>query len=183
LGEGEENKIVKHRGNVPYFCHMNTNEALTLLAIALSPLIAVLITFGLQVRKEKRDDRRRIFALLIAYRESVPLHREYVNALNLINVYFRNKKDQEIRQAWEALYQQLQEKWSATEVQRKRDNLLHAMGRRLGYDTRGNVLAMYYLPQGHLNTNELEWNLRHELLRVLKATKNLDLLTEPEKEK
>src|SRR6185312_12440651 len=58
-----------------------------ILAVLLSPLIAVLITVSLQNRKERRDSKRRIFETLIGTRHA-PITEETTRALNMIDVVF-----------------------------------------------------------------------------------------------
>lgn len=63
-----------------------------------SPLIAVAATIFWQHRREKRDRKDRIFGILMAHRRLSPPSRDYVDALNLIDVVFA--KDDRVLQLW-----------------------------------------------------------------------------------
>ena len=58
-----------------------------IIAVLLSPVIAVLVTVYLQNRREKRSQKLWIFNTLIGTRHS-PLIEENVRALNMIDVVF-----------------------------------------------------------------------------------------------
>ena len=75
-----------------------------IIAILLSPLIAVLVTVMLQARNEQNSRRLWIFNTLIATRHS-PLIDEAVRALNMIDVAFYHSK--RVRQIWHEYYNML----------------------------------------------------------------------------
>ena len=74
---------------------------INILAVLLSPIIALWISNIVQERKEKRKEKMQILKILMTQRFSVK-NIEYVNALNLIDVVFVDSKD--IRSAYKNLY-------------------------------------------------------------------------------
>ena len=74
---------------------------INILAVLLSPIIALWISNIVQERKEKRKEKMQILKILMTQRFSVK-NIEYVNALNLIDVVFVDSKD--VRGAYKNLY-------------------------------------------------------------------------------
>src|SRR5689334_8688867 len=85
-------------------CYRSFMGLLNLIALLLSPVIAVGVTLFYQVRKEKRDARRELFATLIATRHSQVID-QTVRALNLIDVAFHDSP--EVRRLWHEYYDML----------------------------------------------------------------------------
>ncbi|MFT3763679.1 MAG: hypothetical protein QM761_13945 [Pseudoxanthomonas sp.] len=80
---------------------MNLNDWLMVLAVLLSPLIAVQVTRYLDNKKEARERQLWIFKTLMATRAS-SLSPHHVEALNRIDLEFKaqTKKDREVIEAW-----------------------------------------------------------------------------------
>src|SRR5688572_7798687 len=80
---------------------MSMNDWLTLAAIVLAPLAAVQVSEYLGRRRQEREERLRVFKILMSTRASA-LHPSHVEALNLIDVVFAgtSKADRDIRGAW-----------------------------------------------------------------------------------
>ena len=74
---------------------------INILAVLLSPVVALWISNIIQNRKEKRKEKMQILKVLMTQRFSVK-NIEYVNALNLIDVVFVDSKD--VRSAYKNLY-------------------------------------------------------------------------------
>lgn len=74
---------------------------INILAILLSPIIALWISNIVQDRKEKQKEKRQILKVLMTQRFSVK-NIEYVNVLNLIDVVFVDSKN--VRKAYKNLY-------------------------------------------------------------------------------
>lgn len=79
-------------------------EIITIIAIALSPAIAVLVSIWVQSWREKRQQKRYIFASLMSTRHRV-ISDEIVRALNMIDVVFHDNK--KVRQLWHEYYDML----------------------------------------------------------------------------
>ena len=80
---------------------MNLNDLLMVLAVLLSPLIAVQVTRYLDNKKEARERQLWIFKTLMATRAS-SLSPHHVEALNRIDLEFKaqTKKDKDVIEAW-----------------------------------------------------------------------------------
>src|SRR5437016_3860610 len=76
----------------------------SILAIILSPIIALELETKLNTRREARTRKLRVFKTLMAYR-GTPLSPDFVQALNLIDVEFDANSHQEkaVRTAWKVL--------------------------------------------------------------------------------
>ena len=83
---------------------MDTNW-INILAIVLSPVIAVIITLWHQGRKERRDRKERLFTQLMAHRKAFPPSSEFVNALNLIDIIFADTSS--VIKLWHEYYAML----------------------------------------------------------------------------
>lgn len=157
----------------------NSTDWYTLIAIALSPLIAVLVTMWIQKQRERKNAKLRLFFTLVARRGSLGVDSDFVDSLNLIDLVFADEP--QIRLKWNEYFSALQVKDSRDLWDRKLNELLYSVAETLGYEIKGEAIEKFYIPQGHADSNE-EWVLlRRELLRVLKETKSLNLLANPEK--
>jgi hypothetical protein len=70
---------------------METKDVVTIIALILGPVIAVIITLWSQERSEKRNAKWQLFLTLMANRKGGP-SREWVNALNLIDVIYAGER-------------------------------------------------------------------------------------------
>jgi len=151
---------------------MQLKDWLEILAIALSPLIAVQVTEWLRKRSDAVERKRDLFRTLMATRR-VTLNWDRVQALNLIDVEFYKSKP--VRSAWNALVTHLTvpnvAETDAVHWQRAQvltTDLLHSMAKDLGYELdRTDIERQAYYPQGSLEI-EGEWNkLRKILIELL----------------
>lgn len=114
---------------------MQVNEMLNIIAIILSPIIAVFVGCVLQNRDKKREDKMEIFKALMANR-GLSWNIESVKGLNLINVVFCD--DKKVLDQWKIYYDRLcVENPSETEMikmKKESDKLLDAMAKSLGYN-------------------------------------------------
>lgn len=154
-------------------------QLLSIVAILLSPVIALMISSLAQNRKFKRAERMSIFTTLMATRHS-PIMEENVRALNIIDVMFHDCR--QVRQLWREYFEMLCNKGLDNEQgyatrQRKNLELIHEMGKALGYGkeiTHLDVDRVYY-PVGLGMQSEKAQQIADELLRVLKATQALSV--------
>lgn len=157
-----------------------------ILAILLSPVIAVLVTIFLQSRKAKKDYKMYIFSALIATRHS-PINDETVRALNMIDIAFY--KDKNVRKLWREYYEMLHNKGLDNELgyktrQTKNLELITEMAKVLGYGkeiTALDVERVYY-PVGLGQAFSRSEEIANELLRVLKASGGLQITEKKEKD-
>ena len=149
-------------------------------AVLLSSVIAVLITFYLQNRREKRQQRLTILGTLIATRHS-PVTEEHVRALNMIDVVFHDCS--KVRQLWREYFDMVCNRGLDNEVgfaarQKKNLELITEMARTLGYGKAITHLDMdrVYYPIGLGDQSKKSAELLDELLRVLKGSKGIEFI-------
>lgn len=146
----------------------------SILAILLSPVVAVLVTVYLQSRREKRNQKLWIFNTLIGTRHS-PIIDENVRALNMIDVVFHDS--QRVRELWHEYFNMLGNEglnnpqgWA--QRQKKNLEMITEMAKVLGYGeaiTHLDVDRVYY-PIGLGAQSQKAQEIAEELLRVLKAS-------------
>src|SRR2546428_12924040 len=101
------------------------------LATALGPLAAVLITLWHQDRKQKRDAKERLFVTLMAHRKSAPIALEWARSLNLIDVLYAEHP--KVIRAWHDLYDYFYMKpLDQKQLDHKRMTLMSEMARAIG---------------------------------------------------
>jgi hypothetical protein len=147
---------------------------MNIIAILLSPVVAVLVTVYLQARKEKRNQKLWIFNTLIATRHS-PIVDENVRALNMIDVVFYNSS--RVRELWHEYLNMLSNEGLNNPLgwgQRQKKNLemITEMAKVLGYGTAITHLDVdrVYNPTGLGEQSRKSQEIAEELLRVLKAS-------------
>jgi hypothetical protein len=156
-------------------------KILNIIAILLSPIIAVLISIFIQNRKEKHNSKMKIFISLISTRNRAPTE-ENVRALNMIDVIFA--KEEEVRKLWREYYDMLSNEGLNNPVgwkQRGQKNLemITAMAKNLGYGKEITSLDVdrVYFPVGIKEQLENGAEILNELKRVLKETKALNVVS------
>lgn len=143
-------------------------------ALALSPLIAVLVTLWYQQRRERRNSQVWVFNSLIGNRHT-PLNHDAIRALNLIDVVFHDNA--KVRQLWREYLDMLGNQGLANpqgfqQRQTKNLEMITEMAKALGYGrtiTHLDIDRIYY-PQGLVNYDQRGEDIANELLRVLRNT-------------
>jgi len=157
---------------------------LTVAAIVLGPVLALLTQRVLDRIREKKKQRVGLYLALMSSRAQ-PLSPEHVRALNAIDVVFnRKRRDQTIRAAWE--------KWlahAATDAkqpgwgERLNDlkvELLQAMGSAVGYEFDiDHLKRQSYIPMGHIDVEQEVAQIRQTFAKVL-TDKGLKVLVQQE---
>ena len=69
-----------------------------IIAVAIIPIIVWVLGIKYQDRKAKKDLQLKVFFTLMADRKSNPITKEWVDALNIIDVVFQDNK--KVRHAW-----------------------------------------------------------------------------------
>lgn len=154
------------------------------IAIALSPLIAVSVTLGYQHWREKRNSKMWVLNTLIGTRSN-PLTYEAVRALNMIDITF--SKDTDVRRLWREYFEMLNNQGLNNQLgyeqrQRKNLELITEMAAALGYRKEVTHLDVdrVYQPQGIVNTEDRNERVMNELLRVLQNTQGLQATQIPQ---
>jgi len=161
-------------------------EVITVIAILISPAVAVLVSMFIQDRKEKRQNKLQLLSSLIATRHEVMLTAESVRALNLIDVVFHDKT--EVRRLWKEYFDMLHNEGLDNPIghaqwNKKKLELITEMAKTLGYGREITHLDMdrIYSPVGLAEQTQRTNILIDELLRVLKATKRFDFDTDDDR--
>lgn len=155
-----------------------------LLAIIISPVVAVLVSMYIQDKKEEKRAKRNILEIMISTRHN-QVNEQTVRVMNMIDIIFADDKD--VRRLWVEYFLMLNNEGLNNEngnKLRKDKNmeLIHAMANAVGIGAKINLLDLsrIYCPQGLVNQNELAQSLAVELLRVLKSTKSLHVEAQQE---
>jgi hypothetical protein len=155
---------------------MTLNEGLTLAAIFLGPISALIIQRELDRRREVRNRRQNVFRTIWATR-TFPQRLQYrhVEALNMVGIDFVGVS--RVTDAWEEYLDKLNTpdvpQPEQTQFWRERDAKFHAlifeMSRHLRYKfTRLEVEKQFYTPQAHGTWAEQETVLREGITRLFK---------------
>ena|SRR5436309_12568848 len=145
----------------------------SLLAILLSPLIAVLVSTYLQNRKERRDQKFFLLATLIANRHNA-VGDETIRALNTIDAVFHDAP--RVRELWQAYFAMLNNEGLNNALgwqQRQTKNLemITEMARVLGYGKAITALDVdrVYTPIAFEERNRKNAALVDGFIRVLNS--------------
>ena len=157
--------------------------AAIVLATALGPITAVLVTLWHEGRKQRRNAKETLFVTLMASRKAIPIPVEFVRALNLIDVVFAGHSD--VIRAWHELFDYLHTRpLDDRQVDHKKLNLLSHMARALRYKSLEQIdIDRFYHPEAHANDSIRNFELSTELLRVLKSTDRLSVVPRVEDKK
>lgn len=158
---------------------------ISIIAIILSPIIAVSISLWYQSYQSKRDAKLRLFITLMAHRKTLPPVPDFVNALNLIDVVFY--KNEGIIGLWHEYYDLLHQEFSE-KVRESWDHkyleLLSEIAKELGYKgLKQTDIDKFYSPIAHGKQYLKNQELQEELLRVLKNTSSMLMLQKDWKDK
>lgn len=153
----------------------------SIVAIVIGPIAALGIQRWADDRREKQHNKLWVFRTLMMYR-ATRLNHNFVQALNLIDVVFNSKSDEEkaVRIAWKVLLDHLntdQEPIAARE--RTLDltiTLLARMAKSLKYDfDEVHLKRQVCAPVGHAQIEEEQTELRRQALRLLKGQVRLPI--------
>ncbi len=154
-------------------------QTISILAILLSPLVAVLVSMWIQNKKERRQQQFWILSTLMASRAD-QLTPDNIKALNLIDLTFRNTPT--VRRLWREYFEMLNNEGLNNPVgwqQRSSKNieLITAMAKELGFGKTISHLDVgrIYAPVGPWEQFMKGRELQEEFLRVLKATAKFEV--------
>ncbi len=157
---------------------MNTESMQTIigigqiLAVAIIPVIVWILGIKYQNRKSKREAKQRLFLTLMADRKSNPITKDWVDALNCIDVVFQDNNN--VRHAWREYLDSLDEKSSHFSSSNSFClDLLSEMAKALGYrNLRQTEIDRFYSPKYFGSQMSRQEILFQENLRVLMHSKN-----------
>jgi len=161
---------------------MNLTDILMIAATALSPLIAVQVTRYLDDRNEERGRRLQVFKTLMATR-AYGLSPAHVEALNRIDLEFsgNRKMDKEVIAVWQIYLDHLDSKTLQGQawVDKKIDlfvDLLHTMGKSLGYDfNKTQIKNASYAPMAHGRVESEQERVRQLALELLEGKRAMPM--------
>jgi hypothetical protein len=167
-------------GNLMSIGTITIADGLLILATFLGPILAVQVQKWLERSREVSERKQHIFYTLMATRAVRAASNEHVQALNLIELVFRNRSERPVRDAW-AIYFDflLQRTQMETPAEVKAWNekatdllvtLLSAMAMALHYDFDEVKLKRgAYHPQAHQDELSARKLIRTGLINVLKG--------------
>lgn len=150
------------------------------LATALGPIAAVLITLWHQDRKQRHDAKMRLFLTLMAHRKAIPITQDWARALNLIDVIFDG--DAAVLAAWRNFYDYIHVRpMDMKQFEHRHIELLSEMAKVLGYrGLKQTDIDKFYSPQALGDEAARAFEIQLELLRVLKGTERLSAVARDE---
>ena len=151
---------------------MTINDFLTLAALIIIPIVAVVIAQWLQNRAEKRKDKMQIFKTLMTSR-IYGWTPDSVNALNIIDIVFSD--DKKVRAAWK----DLNDKYRVTnpdqqhlkKIENAQYKLLEAMANSLGYKEKitWETIQNPYMPVGMKQQIETQKIMQQTYFNVINS--------------
>ena len=154
---------------------MTINDYLTLAALIIIPIVAVVIAQWLQNRSEKRRDKMQIFKTLMTSR-IYGWTPDSVNALNVIDIVYSD--DKKVRAAWK----DLNDKYRVTnpdqqhlkKIENAQYKLLEAMAISLGYKDKitWETIQNPYMPVGMAQQIEAQKNMQQAYYSAINGVNN-----------
>ena len=137
-----------------------------IIAVAVIPIIVWILGIKYQDRKTKKEAQLNLFLTLMANRKSSPVTREWVDALNTIDVVFQD--NMKVRHAWREYLDSLNNKSPHFETSNSfLLDLLSEMAQSVGYgNLKQTEIDRFYLPVYF--SNELQ--ARNNLVQALQTT-------------
>lgn len=145
----------------------------TILATAVSPLIAVQVTKILDAQRQVQDEKLRIFRALMEFRAARMLSTEYARALSLIDVVFCGESSQEkaIRDAFGKHAESLVNSKDNSEQMSSLHELLYLMSEHVGINISRQTIAKNGIYPAWIETQLVatmnNTNLNADLMKLL----------------
>ncbi len=150
----------------------------TIIVALVSPIIAVLISLWYQKISSKKAAKMQLFMDLVSFRDYLPFPWQYSVALNRIDVVFHG--EHRILQLWHEYYDSLQHELIGSALvlaNERKVALISEIANHLGYNNLSQIfLQRYYQPKGSFEGMMNDFDIKTELLRVLKSTETLLVL-------
>lgn len=153
------------------------DKIIDVIAVLISPIIAVLISLWVTEHLQKRRDRLDIFKVLMMTREN-NCTLDFVKSVNAIDVVFHNRA--KVRNAWKELY----DSYNATDPDLQKiidnhTNLLEVMANELGYKDQitWKNITNSYTPKWLLQERQNESDFKKMQLQLM-----LNTIKKPNKE-
>ena len=130
---------------------------INIIAIIISPIVAVVVGQYLQNQSKKRNEKMEIFKLLM-FSRGLGWSIERVRALNIIEIVF--SEDKEVLAQWKVYYDKLNvddpSETDLLKMKTEENKLLEVMAKSLGYKDKitWETIQKPYIPQGLINSIE-----------------------------
>ena len=155
---------------------MDAKEVINIVAILLSPIIALTISNYLQNKKNKKERKLHIFYTLMRTRAQ-KLHYDHVQALNTIDVEFYDEK--KVVEAWKKYLRSLEKPNSENLLLEREDlftEMLQKMAKVLDYDfSITDIKNTSYYPVGYGNDFNRQESILTNLDSIVKGDKELPI--------
>ncbi|TCL32451.1 hypothetical protein EV210_12116 [Anaerospora hongkongensis] len=157
---------------------LSLKDVIEILAVLLSPLIALQVSECLKKRNEKRERKHYVFKTLMKTRAS-NLDQAHVEALNMVDVEFANntKNDKAVIEAWKVLVDHLgihnlpSEVWENKRVELL-FKLLEKMARSLDYNlSETDIKRTSYFPKGYADLEMEQQDIRRGFTEIFRGNK------------
>ena len=151
-------------------------EVINILAILVSPIIAIYVGSYFQDRAEKRKDKMILFKTILATRIYGWTY-ESVNALNLIDIVFFDENN--VRMAWKNLYDKYALDGSVENnvdmIKNAQNELYITMAIALGYEDKivRDVIEKPYLPNGLVEFQKQEQQYKKGQLEIMRQLQDV----------
>lgn len=143
-------------------------DTINIIAIIISPIVAVIVGQYLQNKSKKREDKLEIFKILMVSR-GLGWSTESVRALNIIEVVFSDDKN--VLNQWKKYYDKLcVEEPNETELSKIKiegDKLLEVIAKSLGYKITWETIQNPYIPRGLTNNLSQQQQYMNNQLSVM----------------
>ena len=172
--------------------NMQTKDWITIIAVIVGPILAVQAQKFVELFREKKQRRSAIFKTLMSTRAE-RLHREHVQALNMIDIEFygrrlfgtryQTSKEKSVTNAWKNYNDHLNSRstYESLELWGKDADalftkLLYRMSIALGYDYDEVQLKRdCYRPEAHANIENMQLDVLIGLADVLKGKRSFPM--------
>ncbi|MCW7491989.1 hypothetical protein ND861_04900 [Leptospira sp. 2 VSF19] len=153
------------------------SDALSIIAILISPLLAVQLTMLFERKRKDYERRYTIFKTLLTTRSNT-LSIQHVEALNSIDAEFNEKKFSKVLDKWNLYLQHLNHKPQYESWNQKSHDLLVDLIHEIGVSLKINfdksrINQSAYYPNGHWVIEEELTEIRKAILDFLRKNKSL----------
>lgn len=160
---------------------MAFSDWLNVLAVLLSPLVALQVSTWLDKRREARARRLNVFRTLMATR-ATGLSADHVQALNMIDIEFTgaDRASKAVRDRWREYLDHLGTRGSSEVWHARREDLfvelLHAMGTAVNYEfDKTHIRRSAYFPRGHGELERDQQAIRRAVVDLLEGRRSLPI--------
>ncbi len=148
---------------------MSLNEIITIIALIVGPVLAVLISIWRDSRAEKDRAKLQLFLTMMANRSRMPPPVAWTDALNVLDVIFDDEK--EVLAKWRSFFECVNSSpVDPGQYATRKLAMLSAMATALGYnELEEHDIDKFYSPTAQEEQNKTSQDIQHELLDLLRS--------------